>query len=70
MASCHLEWLTLTHGESRGDDRAAVTALLDSLGELFGYPRTAVEAGVAEWAYNRPSLLPNEEQQAIEDESV
>jgi hypothetical protein len=38
-------------------------------GELYGYPETAVEAAVAEWAYGRPSLLRIDEQQQIEDAS-
>lgn len=111
VGSYHMEWLSPTYGESRGDDQAEVAAFLASLGlhyafklpydgtvtvslreeliraaqaidihgdeatiyrkygELYGYPKTAVDAAVAEWAYDRPSLLSIEEQRQIEDKS-
>lgn len=38
-------------------------------GELYGYPKTAVEAAVAEWVHGRPWLLSNTEQDRVEEES-
>jgi hypothetical protein len=111
VSSCHMEWLSPTYAESRGDDQAGVAAFLDSLGlryafrrpydgnvtvslqaellrsldavdlgadeatiyrrygQLYGYPDTAVEAAVAEWVHDRPSLLSMKEQERVEDES-
>ena len=42
-------------------------AMYQKVGELFGYPKTAVDACVAEWAHGQPSLLSIEDQERIEE---
>jgi hypothetical protein len=54
-------WHTLSRGNEAYTYRTA--------GQLYGYPETAVDAALTEWAYDKPSLVSNGEQDRITRES-
>jgi hypothetical protein len=59
----------LIQAEQAIDIHGDEAAVYRTCGRLYGYPETAVEACVADWAYDKPSLLSFEEQQRIEGKS-